>query len=91
MASAGPYQARFIPTAPIKGSFPLDREGVCKLPMLNYMLCMQKCTQQSSQCRKQSRLYLQCRMEHDLMDKDELSALGFHDHKTASDTPNSSS
>lgn len=37
---AGPFSRVTTVTPPLKGSFPLDHEGECKLSMLNYMICL---------------------------------------------------
>lgn len=79
-------QKRFIPTAPDKGSFPLDHDGVCKLTMLRYMNCLKSNREDISNCREETKNYLQCRMDNNLMAKEEWSYLGFKDvdeNKTA--------
>ncbi|KAL9703005.1 hypothetical protein quinque_006523 [Culex quinquefasciatus] len=70
-------QKKFIPTAPEKGSFPLDHEGQCKKLMLYYMRCLRTNNDDNSACRQECRAYLQCRMDHNLMAKEEFSKLGF--------------
>jgi len=72
-------QKRFIPTPPDKGSFPLDHEGSCKRLMLQYMSCLREYRDDNSKCRDQTKAYLQCRMDHNLMAKEEWSKLGFSD------------
>jgi cytochrome c oxidase assembly protein subunit 19 len=68
---------RFTPTAPDKGSFPLDHEGSCKLYMLRYMSCLTENRDDNSKCRDQAKKYLECRMENNLMAKEDWSKLGF--------------
>lgn len=38
--SASLRNQKEVVTPPLKGSFLLDREGKCKLEMLDYMLCL---------------------------------------------------
>lgn len=77
---AGPMgKKRFIPTAPIKGSFPLDHEGVCKETMVNYMICMTGKKMQNELCRDQAKMYFQCRMDNNLMRKEDWIKLGYGD------------
>ncbi|RMZ95833.1 cytochrome c oxidase assembly COX19 [Brachionus plicatilis] len=74
-------QKIFQPKPPIQGSFPLDHEGECKRPMLEYMLCMQREKNDSSKCRSQAKEYLNCRMNNNLMDKRDLSSFGYNDEE----------
>lgn len=69
----------FTPTPPEKGSFPLDHEGQCKKSMLHYMLCLKSNKNNNSECRKEAKDYLQCRMDNQLMAKEDFSKLGFED------------
>lgn len=73
-------QKRFIPTPPDKGSFPLDHEGVCKQLMIEYMKCLRKSENNNSACREEAQKYLGCRMDNNLMAKEEWSKLGFNDN-----------
>ena len=66
-------------TAPDKGSFPLDHFGECTQLMTAYMECMKRNRSQSTKCRIESRDYLQCRMDHNLMADEDLKKLGFKD------------
>ena len=70
---------QFKPTAPDKGSFPLDHDGECKVAYLKYMVCLSENGNKNSECRQQSMNYLQCRMDNNLMAKEEWSKLGFSD------------
>ncbi|XP_065081612.1 cytochrome c oxidase assembly protein COX19 [Ochlerotatus camptorhynchus] len=79
MASMTFGQKKFIPTAPEKGSFPLDHENQCKKLMLYYMRCLRVNNDDNSACRQESKAYLQCRMENNLMAKEDFSKLGFAD------------
>ncbi|XP_034831705.1 cytochrome c oxidase assembly protein COX19 [Maniola hyperantus] len=72
-------QKQFIPTPPDKGSFPLDHDGVCKKSMIKYMNCLFSKDSNNSLCRVEAKDYLACRMEHNLMAKEDWSKLGFKD------------
>lgn len=69
----------FIPTAPDKGSFPLDHEGVCKRSMISYMSCLRNNKNTNTSCRDEAKEYLQCRMDNNLMAKEDWAKLGFTD------------
>ncbi len=79
MASNTFGQKTFSPIAPVKGSFPLDHEGECKKFMLRYMICLRENGNQNSECRALSKDYLDCRMEKQLMAREDWSKLGFGD------------
>jgi len=72
-----PSQKVFKPSAPAKGSFPLDHDGECKEFMLKYMSCLKSNKQNNFICQNESKEYLNCRMERGLMSKEEFSRLGF--------------
>lgn len=72
-------QKTFTPTPPEKGSFPLDHEGLCKKQMVKYMKCLQMNRNNNTACRDESKEYLACRMDHNLMAKEEWSKLGFNE------------
>ncbi|XP_053734860.1 cytochrome c oxidase assembly protein COX19 [Synchiropus splendidus] len=69
----------FTPRAPDKGAFPLDHFGECKSFKEKFMTCLRENAFDNSKCRLQSRDYLECRMEHQLMAKEPLEKLGFKD------------
>lgn len=73
-------QKSFTPTPPDKGSFPLDHEGICKETMYNYMRCLRLNKNNNSACRIEAKNYLACRMDNNLMSKEEWSKLGFQNH-----------
>ena len=79
MASNTFGQKTFSPVAPIKGSFPLDHDGECKVFMLKYMICLRENGNNNTNCRTQSKDYLDCRMEKQLMAKEDWRKLGFGD------------
>lgn len=71
-------QKVFTPTPPQKGSFPLDHDGVCKSLMVTYMKCLHTKDNDNSACREEAKAYLGCRMDNNLMTKEEWSKLGFN-------------
>ncbi|CAD6504618.1 BgTH12-00126 [Blumeria graminis f. sp. triticale] len=80
--SPGGKQLSVKPIPPERGSFPLDHEGECKEVMIRYLSCV-KMTKGNNdpECRNLAKLYLGCRMERNLMAKDEFKNLGFSDEK----------
>ena len=72
---------------PDKGSFPLDHFGECKALMKTFMSCLKENEYNQRKCRVESREYLQCRMDNDLMVSEDLDDLGFNDNQTKSDQP----
>lgn len=95
MASNASVPARGLPPkAPDKGSFPLDHFGECSNAKKAYMGCLKDhgMQTQSEECRKLSAAYLQCRMDTELMAKEELQKLGFSEGQQAArgDTPSES-
>uniref|UniRef100_A0A3P8XME6 Cytochrome c oxidase assembly protein COX19 n=1 Tax=Esox lucius TaxID=8010 RepID=A0A3P8XME6_ESOLU len=69
----------FRPRAPDKGSFPLDHFGECKAFKEKFMRCLKDNSYDNSLCRLQSKEYLECRMDNQLMAKEPLEKLGFKD------------
>ena len=78
----------FRPIPPDKGSFPLDHDGECRLPMVEYLECLHKNDKNSSLCREFCQKYLKCRMDTQLMAKEDWDKLGFKNNKTSSDNNN---
>jgi cytochrome c oxidase assembly protein subunit 19 len=74
-------QKLFKPTPPDRGSFPLDHEGYCKRSMIKYMRCLAENRNENTLCRDFAKEYLSCRMDHDLMERDSWSNLGFDTEK----------
>lgn len=70
---------RFVPTPPDKGSFPLDHDGVCKDLMKKYMGCLVANKQDNTKCREEIKVYLDCRMNNNLMAKEDWRTLGLDD------------
>lgn len=77
--------AALAPKPPAKGSFPLDHLAECREFARAYETCLEKHDKISSHCRKEARLYLQCRMERGLMVKEEWEKLGLGDDKIGSE------
>ena len=57
------------------GAFP----GECKEFMRKYMECLKKCGSDNGLCRAESKAYLQCRMDKELMTPESFKKLGYHD------------
>uniref|UniRef100_A0A8C0L765 Cytochrome c oxidase assembly factor COX19 n=1 Tax=Canis lupus dingo TaxID=286419 RepID=A0A8C0L765_CANLU len=53
----------FQPRPPDKGSFPLDHFGECKSFKEKFMKCLRDSKFENALCRKESKAYLECRME----------------------------
>ncbi|KAL3877834.1 hypothetical protein ACJMK2_035478 [Sinanodonta woodiana] len=79
MSTSMTFPQRATARPPDKGSFPLDHEGECRAFMIKYMICLRDNKRETSQCRRESRDYLQCRMDRNLMRKEEMKKLGFGD------------
>jgi cytochrome c oxidase assembly protein subunit 19 len=77
-------QKMFKPTPPDKGSFPIDHDGECRPQMILYLECLQKNDRDSSACRDLSQKYLKCRMDTELMAKEDWSKLGFKKQESSS-------
>ncbi|WVF69687.1 hypothetical protein IAT40_004466 [Kwoniella sp. CBS 6097] len=69
----------FKVSPPQRGSFPLDHDGECKSYMMAYMKCLKANANDNGQCRLESRRYLECRMDNNLMQRDDMSNLGLGD------------
>ncbi|XP_051210265.1 uncharacterized protein [Lolium perenne] len=65
------------PVPPEKGVFPLDHLHECDLEKKDYLACLKSTGAQSEKCRMFSKKYLECRMERNLMAKQDMSELGF--------------
>ncbi|KAI9636283.1 putative metal ion transporter [Dioszegia hungarica] len=64
---------------PARGSFPLDHDGECKTFMISYLKCLKANAADNGVCRPESRKYLECRMDHGLMTRDDMANLGLGD------------
>lgn len=58
---------------PQRGIFPLDHDRECKEYMETYLACLKREQQQHNKCRELSKDYLQCRMDRQLMAKEDLN------------------
>ncbi|KAK1272805.1 hypothetical protein QJS04_geneDACA022273 [Acorus gramineus] len=65
------------PVPPEKGIFPLDHLHECDLDKKEYISCLKTSGYQSEKCRIFSKKYLECRMERNLMAKQDMFELGF--------------
>ncbi|RAL38615.1 unnamed protein product [Cuscuta campestris] len=74
------------PVPPEKGVFPLDHLHLCDSEKKEYLSCLKTCGHQSEKCRQFSKKYLKCRMERNLMAKQDLSELGFGKQHDAAET-----
>ncbi|KAI1325275.1 putative cytochrome c oxidase assembly protein Cox19 [Xylariaceae sp. FL0255] len=73
---SGPYTGKPVP--PERGSFPLDHDGECKHVMTRYLSCIKKVKGlNDEECRQLAKAYLSCRMDRNLMARDEFKNLGF--------------
>jgi len=67
---------------PERGVFPLDHDGECKADMKAFQACLRSNGSDHFPCRNLSAKYLQCRMDKDLMAKDELNNIGLGESGT---------
>ena len=79
MASGGSFGGArgYQPKPPEKGVFPLDHFGECKDVKEKYMACLKDHGGQAEDCRHLAKLYLECRMNKNLMAEQDLKDLGF--------------
>ncbi|KAF2963251.1 hypothetical protein GQX73_g10326 [Xylaria multiplex] len=86
---SGTYTGK--PTPPERGSFPLDHDGECKHVMTRYLSCIKKVKGlNDEECRNLAKSYLACRMDRNLMARDDFKNLGFAEESDAK-PPTSSS
>ena len=76
--------------APEKGVFPLDHFGECKVVMRDYLACLKRESGDSVECKDLSRRYLECRMDKNLMAREDLGKLGFKEKDPSSSSSSSS-
>ena len=62
--------------APDRGSFPLDHHSECKPEVQAFLKCLQSSGSEHVRCKQLSKAYLQCRMDKDLMMRENLDDLG---------------
>ncbi|KAI9719862.1 MAG: Cytochrome c oxidase assembly protein cox19 [Chrysothrix sp. TS-e1954] len=76
--SPGGRQQMSRPSPPERGSFPLDHDGECATFIKEYLTCLKGVRgTNAEECRKLSMNYLECRMDKNLMARDERKNLGF--------------
>ncbi|GMK54370.1 hypothetical protein CspeluHIS016_0109560 [Cutaneotrichosporon spelunceum] len=75
----GALSDNFKVSPPLRGSFPLDHDGECKTFMQSYMKCLKANKNDAGACRAESRDYLSCRMDNELMSREEFQNLGLGD------------
>ena len=68
-----------IAVPPMKGSFPLDKQGKCKDQFKSYMACLRANEHSNGVCKPIARDYLQCRMDHGLMTKEDMQNIGYRE------------
>lgn len=79
---SGPYTGKPVP--PERGSFPLDHDGECKHVMTRYLSCIKKVRGlNDEECRNLAKSYLGCRMDRNLMARDDFKNLGFAEEPSA--------
>jgi len=82
-------QQKQLVKPPQRGIFPLDHDAECKLKMQEYLGCLNQEKSTHYKCRELSRGYLQCRMDADLMAKEDLDELGFGENADVQGIPES--
>mmetsp|Transcript_1021 Transcript_1021/g.2001 ORF Transcript_1021/g.2001 Transcript_1021/m.2001 type:complete len:120 (+) Transcript_1021:113-472(+) len=65
------------PTAPDKGSFPLDHKAECQPSMRLFLDCLKENKSNHHKCKELSKSYLECRINRGLMAEENLDELGF--------------
>eukprot|EP00824_Muranothrix_gubernata_P004989 TRINITY_DN16393_c0_g1_i2.p1 TRINITY_DN16393_c0_g1~~TRINITY_DN16393_c0_g1_i2.p1 ORF type:complete len:184 (-),score=32.52 TRINITY_DN16393_c0_g1_i2:100-612(-) len=60
---------------PLKGAFPIDHFKLCTPFFKAYLRCLQLNDFTPALCTKEARAYLKCRMDHGLMDEEDLEKL----------------
>lgn len=79
MSGTGPgnYSPRITKSAPDKGSFPIDHDHTCGGFMLQLLKCLRENKFDNESCRSHSKDYLKCRMDNNLMAREDMGNLGF--------------
>lgn len=79
MSSGGAFGGNrgLRPMPPEKGVFPLDHMHECDQEKKEYLVCLKSSGNKSEKCKHLSKKYLGCRMEKNLMAKQDMSELGF--------------
>ena len=66
---------------PEKGAFPLDHGGECKTQATAFMNCLNQHGSRHAPCKSLAKIYFECRMDKNLMAKEDLSTMGFSDNQ----------
>ena len=77
MSSRSMGSGKQVVQPPQRGIFPLDHFADCKAPMEIYLSCLKEQADVHHKCRDYSKAYLQCRMDNELMSRENLDNLGF--------------
>lgn len=77
MSAGSSWQQFSNAVPPERGAFPLDFAGLCNQHVKAYIKCLRDSGAKASACNELSKLYLQCRMKNNLMEKEDLKDLGF--------------
>jgi hypothetical protein len=77
MSSRSMGAGKQVVRPPQRGIFPLDHGAECRSTMESYLSCLHESKEVHHKCRDYSKQYLQCRMDNQLMAKENLDQLGF--------------
>ncbi|CDU16886.1 uncharacterized protein PY17X_0603400 [Plasmodium yoelii] len=72
---------RSIVKKPDRGSFPLDHSNECTSIKNNYLKCLKEHKNDHISCKKYSKEYFMCRIDNNLLEKQDLSNLGFFENE----------
>ncbi|CXI14912.1 cytochrome c oxidase assembly protein COX19, putative [Plasmodium berghei] len=72
---------RSIVKKPDRGSFPLDHSNECTSIKNNYLKCLKEHKNDHISCKKYSKEYFMCRIDNNLLEKQDLSNLGFYENE----------
>ncbi|KAG1660367.1 hypothetical protein FOA52_012660 [Chlamydomonas sp. UWO 241] len=79
--------SRSMARPPEKGVFPLDHFGECKQISQDYLKCLENHDGNPQGCMELARVYLNCRMDKNLMAKQEMHELGMEEAPTPAAPP----
>ena len=68
-----------VGAGPQRGSFPLDHLHECDVTIEKYFVCMKTNKYFPQKCREEMRSYLDCRLDKNLMTKDDYRAANLPD------------
>lgn len=87
VTNSGLSQKPLIIRPPEKGAFPLDHLGECRDFMKKYVICLAHNDNEQSKCRQHAKDYFECRMQNELMAREDWDRLGFFDKNSAKRQP----